>query len=72
MQGNIKRLNERGFGFIVPAGSPPGHGDHFFHATDLNGVTFDSLQVGQRVQFDSFNESKGLVAKNVQPAEHGA
>lgn len=48
--GEIKRLERsRGFGFIRPDGESD---DVFFHTSALQGVMFDSLNEGQRVEFD--------------------
>ena len=46
-QGTIKRLTDKGFGFI-----DTGRGDLFFHSSSLQGVTFDQLQEGQKVSFE--------------------
>ncbi|MBI4321755.1 MAG: cold shock domain-containing protein [Chloroflexi bacterium] len=49
-EGTIKRLiRERGFGFIRPEGKIS---DLFFHRTSLQEANFDSLNEGDRVQFD--------------------
>jgi CspA family cold shock protein len=48
--GEIKRLERsRGFGFIRPDGESD---DVFFHTSALQGVMFDSLNEGQRVEFE--------------------
>ncbi len=48
-KGIIKRLMDRGFGFIetVEEGK-----DLFFHRNDLEGVEFNSLSEGQEVEFE--------------------
>ena len=51
MTGTIKTKTEKGFGFISREGEPK---DLFFHSTDLNGVTFDALQEGAAVTFESY------------------
>jgi cold shock protein len=56
MTGTIKKLNERGFGFIEQGGQT---GDLFFHKSALSGVTFEELKEGDGVSFD------------VKPAEEG-
>lgn len=48
MQGIIKHINPRGFGFIVPDG---GTHDFFFHMSTILDTTFDQLHEGQRVEF---------------------
>lgn len=65
MQGQIKRLNEKKFGFIAPDN---GEKDLFFHANDLVGVDFNSLQEGDSVTFEVKNTPKGPAATNVQKA----
>jgi CspA family cold shock protein len=48
--GKIKNLvKDRGFGFIQVEG---GSDDVFFHSTAVVGSDFDSLSVGQTVEFD--------------------
>lgn len=61
-EGTIKRLTDRGFGFI-----DTGKGDIFFHSSALQGVTFDQLHEGQRVSFDEGRGPKGPRAENVKP-----
>jgi CspA family cold shock protein len=66
MNGTIKTLNERGFGFISREGETK---DLFFHSKDLSGVTFDELKVGDTVTFEVDNSGeKGPAAKNVMRA----
>ena len=48
-KGTIKRLMDRGFGFIK---TEEQEGDLFFHSTSLEGVEFNSLSEGQEVEFD--------------------
>ncbi len=62
MTGKIKALRA-GFGFITP---DEGDKDVFFHATGLEGVTFDSLQEGQAVTFDVIQSEKGPKAEHVK------
>jgi len=47
-KGTIKRLMERGFGFIKTEEEK----DLFFHRNDLEGVEFASLNEGQEVEFE--------------------
>ncbi len=65
MNGTIKTKTDKGFGFIAREGEPK---DLFFHSNDLNGVTFDELQVGAEVTFDVVQSDKGPRAENVQLA----
>ncbi|MFH1047501.1 MAG: cold shock domain-containing protein [Patescibacteria group bacterium] len=49
MNGTIKTLTDRGFGFIAIEGGD----DIFFHSSALVGVDFDQLAVGDNVTFES-------------------
>ena len=61
-EGTIKRLTDRGFGFI-----DTGKGkDLFFHSTALQGVAFEELREGQRVSFTEGQGKKGPCAENVK------
>jgi len=63
-EGNIERLTEKGFGFIrTPSGS-----DLFFHSTALQGVLFEELRVGQRVEFTQSEGERGPRAEAVRLA----
>ncbi|MGH7239978.1 MAG: cold shock domain-containing protein [Candidatus Saccharimonadales bacterium] len=62
MTGTIKTLTEKGFGFITREGEEK---DLFFHSSDLNGVSFAELKVGDEVTFDVEEGPKGPAAKNV-------
>lgn len=61
-QGTIKKLAEKGFGFIDTA-----KGDLFFHLSALQGVTFEELRVGQTVQYEEGQGPKGPRAEVVRP-----
>jgi CspA family cold shock protein len=65
MQGTIKTLTDRGFGFISRDGEVK---DLFFHSKDLNGVTFDELKVGDTLTFEVAEGQKGPAAVNVSRA----
>ena len=65
MNGTIKRLVEKGFGFITPDGADK---DVFFHSSALIEVTFDQLKVGDMVSFETEESDKGPRAKNVRRA----
>ena len=62
-EGTIKRLTDRGFGFI-DTGSDK---DLFFHSSTLDGVSYDELQEGQRVSYTEVSGPKGPCAENVKP-----
>ncbi len=63
MTGTIKTKTDKGFGFISREGEEK---DLFFHSNDLQGITFDELQVGATVTFEIEQGPKGPAAKNVQ------
>jgi CspA family cold shock protein len=65
MQGVIKKKTDKGFGFITVAGQDK---DLFFHSKALVGVTFDELQEGDTVTFETEESPKGMNAVNVQRA----
>lgn len=66
MTGTIKTLVEgKNFGFIAREGETK---DLFFHANDLNGVTFEELKVGDAVSFEVEEGQKGPAAKGVTRA----
>ncbi len=62
-EGSIKRLTDKGFGFIEIA---PGQ-DLFFHSSGVEGTTFDQLYEGQQVSFTEGQGPKGPRAENVKP-----
>jgi CspA family cold shock protein len=63
MEGTIKNLNEKAFGFISP---DDGSKDYFFHKSDLlGGIEWDQLQRGQRVSFEVEESPKGPKATKV-------
>lgn len=64
-EGTIKRLTDKGFGFISTGGSQ----DLFFHSSGLVGVRFDDLREGQRVTYEEGHGPKGPRAENVKPVE---
>lgn len=65
MNGTIKTLTDRGFGFITREGEAK---DLFFHSKDLSGVAFDDLKVGDNVSFEVIQTEKGAAATNVTRA----
>ena len=62
-EGKIKRLTDKGFGFIETATGQ----DIFFHSSGVVGATFDELREGQRVSYTEGRGPKGPRAENVQP-----
>jgi len=65
MQGTIKRLTDKGFGFIAREGEVK---DLFFHSSELKGVTYAELKVGDVVTFEVTEGEKGQSATNVTRA----
>ncbi len=61
-QGTIKKLTDKGFGFI--AGD---RGELFFHMSALVGTTFESLHEGQVVEYTEGRGPKGPRAESVKP-----
>jgi len=62
-EGTIKRLTDRGFGFIDTGKAK----DLFFHSSALQGVTFEQLREGQKVSYTEGHGKKGPCAENVKP-----
>lgn len=61
-EGKIKRLTDKGFGFIETGSGK----DLFFHMSALEGARFEDLQEGQRVSFNEGQGPKGPRAENVK------
>ena len=62
-EGTIKKLTDKGFGFIDTGSG----NDLFFHNSNLEGVSYEQLQEGQRVSFTEGQGPKGPRAENVKP-----
>ena len=62
-EGTIKKLTDKGFGFIAL----PGGDDIFFHSSGLEGVQYETLQIGQKVSFVEGRGPKGPRAEQVKP-----
>ncbi len=62
-EGTIKKLTDKGFGFISTGGAK----DLFFHSKALQGVRFEELYEGQKVSFTTGQGPKGPCAENVKP-----
>ena len=65
MEGTIKTLTEKGFGFISREGEEK---DLFFHSNELKGVTYGELKVGDKVTFEVVQGEKGPAATGVSLA----
>lgn len=66
MTGKIKRLTDKGFGFITADDNP--EKDLFFHSSALQGVGYNDLKEGDAVSFDVEDSEKGPRAINVKLA----
>jgi CspA family cold shock protein len=58
----IKLIADKGFGFISGE-----QGELFFHHSALDGVTIETLSVGQEVTYEEGSGPKGPRAENVRP-----
>jgi CspA family cold shock protein len=65
MQGTIKKLTDKNFGFISVEGESK---DMFFHANELVGVNFSELREGDAVTFEVKDTPKGPAATQVSRA----
>jgi cold shock protein len=63
MNGTIKKLMDKGFGFIAREGEAK---DLFFHSNDVKDVAFSDLKVGDAVKFEVVDGEKGPAAKDVE------
>lgn len=61
MNGIIKKIDERGFGFITMEGRK----DIFFHANDCSEGNFKDMKEGDAVSFETASSEKGPKAVNV-------
>jgi cold shock protein len=62
-EGTIKKLTDKGFGFIQGA-----QGDIFFHSSSVVGTSYESLHEGQSVTYSEGMGPKGKRAENVEVA----
>ena len=60
-EGTIKKLADKGFGFIQGAEK-----DIFFHFSALEGISFEDLREGQKVEYQEGTGPKGPRAENVK------
>ncbi|HBT81529.1 cold-shock protein [Candidatus Giovannonibacteria bacterium RIFCSPHIGHO2_01_FULL_48_47] len=65
MKGVIKKITDKGFGFITAEGLEK---DLFFHGNSLVDVKLEELHEGDAVTFETEDTPKGPSAKNVQRA----
>jgi len=62
MEGTIKNLTDKGFGFITVDGEEK---DLFFHKNELKDVSYEELKVGDKVSFEKTDSEKGPNATGV-------
>jgi cold shock protein len=60
-EGTIKKLTDKGFGFISAEG-----GDIYFHSSAVVDGSFEELSEGQAVQYTEGSSPKGKRAENVR------
>jgi CspA family cold shock protein len=60
-EGTIKKLTDRGFGFIQGE-----RGDIFFHSSSVEGTAFEALSEGQQVEYEEGRGPQGPRAENVR------
>ena len=63
-QGTIKKLTDKGFGFIEGE-----QGDIFFHHSALEETTYENLREGQKVEYSEGQGPKGPRAEKVRVVE---
>lgn len=61
-EGTIKRLTDKGFGFIETGLGK----DMFFHHSNVEGTTYEQLREGDQVSFTEGEGPKGPRAENVR------
>ena len=62
-EGTIKRLTDKGFGFIDTGTNQ----DMFFHSSNVETVSYDDLHEGQKVSYVEGHGPKGPRAEQVTP-----
>jgi CspA family cold shock protein len=61
-EGTIKRLTDKGFGFIANDSGK----DMFFHMSSVEGARFEDLREGDKVSYNEGKGPKGPRAENVR------
>src|SRR6201986_4474301 len=65
LNGTIKRLTDKGFGFIAASDG----NEYFFHSSACNQTRFEELREGQAVTLEHGQGPKGPRAENVRVAD---
>ncbi|MCI5050775.1 MAG: cold shock domain-containing protein [Candidatus Pacebacteria bacterium] len=65
-KGTIKKVMDKGFGFIGVEGQEK---DLFFHMNELQNVNFDDLKEGDTLEFEVEDGPKGPSAVNVSKVD---
>ena len=61
-EGTIKKIMDKGFGFIKTNTS----NDLFFHSSAVQGCSFEELREGQKVSYTVGSGQKGPCAENIK------
>lgn len=62
MKGQVKNFNkEKGYGFITGEDGQ----DYFFHYSSLNMEGFKTVEIKQKVEFETQESDRGLRANNI-------
>jgi CspA family cold shock protein len=62
-EGTIKKLTQKGFGFIQMSNGK----ELFFHSSSIEGAQYEDLREGQKVSFVEGQGPKGPRAEQVKP-----
>lgn len=63
-EGSVVFKSAKGYGFIT---SEKLEANAFFHAINLKGIPFASLNIGQKVTFKITNNDRGIELVDVKP-----
>ena len=63
--GTVIKKNDKGFGFIKVDGAADGSKDLFFHSNELQNISFEALNEGDKVSFEIGDSPKGPNATGV-------
>jgi len=67
MRGTVHNINhEKGFAFLQPEGTTDRQSRHFAHVTSFVQGTFERLEVGDVLEFESIPNDRGLQAISIR------